>query len=526
MAATTVTASYNSIWVGEAGVAVTEYPSLQGTEKKHYDVVVIGAGIFGCTAAYLLKERGLRVALLEARKVGWGTTGHSTAKLSAQQGTVYSVIAKQRGKETAKSYYDMNMAGIGMVETLSQKLKVDCGFERRSHTAWASEPDQIPKVQAEYDTCRDIGIDCHLVTDEKELAKELPPSLHAKAAVRFDQQAQFNSYQYCIGLCQHIFGDGSDVYENTRVLSVTDDSPEGPHEISLVDGEAKIATDHVVMATHLPISDKSMHFKQVEPSRAFCVAVRVADGSSTLHNMFINVDAPLRSLRTCENDSVVVVCGEGFKQGEVTATEDCYKDLEDWARTHFMVTEVTSRWSAMDYYSKDHVPFIGYLHRDTRSIYTATGFSKWGLAAGVTGGSIIADLIQKKECRFMEAVDACRWDQQWWKDLASHVSSGGTQQTTGNKHKRPVTPPLISQLKPGQGGVVRAGEKEVGAYRDVKGEYHVVEPKCTHRGCPVVFNEGDVVWDCTCHGSCFDIDGGVVHGPAVQPLCQLKDLKW
>lgn len=37
------------------------------------------------------------------------------------------------------------------------------------------------------------------------------------------------------------------------------------------------------------------------------------------------------------------------------------------------VTEVVTRWSAMDYMSADHVPYMGYLFNGTNSMYTATG---------------------------------------------------------------------------------------------------------------------------------------------------------
>jgi len=43
---------------------------------------------------------------------------------------------------------------------------------------------------------------------------------------------------------------------------------------------------------------------------------------------------------------------------------------------------------------------------------------------------------------------------------------------------------------------------------------------CTHLGCEVNFEAGE--WICPCHGSRYDQDGRVVHGPAVKPLRRLK----
>lgn len=71
------------------------------TEDVSADVTVIGAGITGITAAYLLAKEGMKVALLEAGKVIGGTTGFTTAKISSQHGLIYQDLIKQHGLEKA-----------------------------------------------------------------------------------------------------------------------------------------------------------------------------------------------------------------------------------------------------------------------------------------------------------------------------------------------------------------------------------------------------------------------------------------
>ncbi|NGZ99742.1 FAD-dependent oxidoreductase [Nocardioides sp. W3-2-3] len=57
------------------------------TGRASYDVVVVGAGIAGLLTGLLLARGGRSVAVLEARRVGDGTTGHTTGKVSLLQGT-------------------------------------------------------------------------------------------------------------------------------------------------------------------------------------------------------------------------------------------------------------------------------------------------------------------------------------------------------------------------------------------------------------------------------------------------------
>jgi Rieske Fe-S protein len=70
----------------------------------------------------------------------------------------------------------------------------------------------------------------------------------------------------------------------------------------------------------------------------------------------------------------------------------------------------------------------------------------------------------------------------------------------------------------GEGAIVeRAGEK-LAVWRDDTGVLYAVSADCTHKGCTVTWNNADRTWDCPCHGSIFQANGEVIHGPARQPL--------
>ncbi len=79
-------------------------------------------------------------------------------------------------------------------------------------------------------------------------------------------------------------------------------------------------------------------------------------------------------------------------------------------------------------------------------------------------------------------------------------------------------PSDLDSVEHDSGDVVELDGQLVAVHRDGSGTLHAVSARCTHMGCTVEWNAAERTWDCPCHGSRFDTDGGVLDGPATQPL--------
>jgi Rieske Fe-S protein len=129
---------------------------------------------------------------------------------------------------------------------------------------------------------------------------------------------------------------------------------------------------------------------------------------------------------------------------------------------------------------------------------------------------IIADLATGKENRWLETFDATRVKPiagapEFVKEnlsVAAHLVGG----YLGSKAKS------YDELKPGEAAILKVDGDNVAAFRDEGGALHAVSAVCTHMGCLVGWNDTDRTWDCPCHGSRFELDGEVIHGPATKPL--------
>jgi Rieske Fe-S protein len=92
------------------------------------------------------------------------------------------------------------------------------------------------------------------------------------------------------------------------------------------------------------------------------------------------------------------------------------------------------------------------------------------------------------------------------------------------KFDAPTTPNTAFIMANG-GGDNAAGELAFGGFavRDTAGKAHVFAINCSHLGCSIALNSNANTFDCPCHGSRFNLDGTVHHGPAAFPL---SDLSW
>jgi len=66
--------------------------------------------------------------------------------------------------------------------------------------------------------------------------------------------------------------------------------------------------------------------------------------------------------------------------------------------------------------------------------------------------------------------------------------------------------------------VVKVKDRQLLLIRDGAASIRAFNPACSHRQCVVAYSAGEKKIKCPCHGSLFDLNGQVVHGPASQPL--------
>jgi glycine/D-amino acid oxidase-like deaminating enzyme/nitrite reductase/ring-hydroxylating ferredoxin subunit len=467
----------------------TSYATLKQSEKT--DVAIVGAGIVGLTAAYLLTRAGLSVTVLEARKIGRQVTGRSTAKVTAQHTLIYRYLIDKFGVDHAQLYADANRGGVEQIGSWVDKLGIDCDFEPKDAYVYTGNSSRREELEAEAEAARSLGF-------KADLLPRAPLPFDTVGALRFRDQAQFNPVQYLVGLGAAITAAGGRIFENTRVTKV-----DSANRWRVEAGRSHLQAEHVIVATNFPIAGPISYDRTARPRCHIVIAFRMASGAA-IDGMFIGIDEPTHSLRMGRDRDgpLLVVLGPSFQTGHDGDVAERFRNLDKWVRINFQVGEAAWHWANEDYDTPDRVPFVGApSQKKSPGLYVATGFNGWGISNGTAAGMLIADQIRERANPWTKLFDPTR-------RVRKDFNKGGNSQSLIK----------LKDIRPGESGVVKLGKAHVAVRKTASRSLHALSASCTHQGCIVTWNNADKTWDCPCHGSTFSAGGNVIHGPAIEPL--------
>jgi glycine/D-amino acid oxidase-like deaminating enzyme/nitrite reductase/ring-hydroxylating ferredoxin subunit len=496
-------------WIDSA--PLKRFPRLE--KNLSVDFIVVGAGITGITAAYLLKETGLTVALVERERLASMDTGHTTAHLTCITDVELQELARNFGDDHAQAAWDAGTAAVNEIERIVQDQEIQCEFTRVPayvHVFGDSfSQKEISQLKKEARLGAKLGFDASYL--------ESVPYFNVPA-IRYPNQAKFHPRKYLCVLAGKLSGKGSHVFEKSEATEF--DAKKRRVKVN----RNWISFDRVVMATNNPLvglaslTGATLLQTKLSLYTSYALGAKVQP-ETVPEALFWDTRDPYDYLRIDRHRGYdyIVYGGEDHKTGQEKATEQPYVRLRARLKKIIPTADVDHRWSGQVICTPDGLPYIG---ENAERQFVATGYCGNGITFGTVAAIMARDWAtgRKNPWSDLFAVDRKKLKGATWNYLRENKDY--PYYMVKDRLTRPQAD-SVRELERGDGMIIGSRAKKVAAFRDRDGKVHKLSPVCPHLGCHVKWNSAESTWDCPCHGSRFKPTGEVIAGPAEEALSAL-----
>jgi gamma-glutamylputrescine oxidase len=368
------------------------YPELG--EVIYTDVCVVGGGLAGLNTALGLLERGKSVALVEAKRIGWGGSGRNAGFVAKGYAADEASLLKKLGLAKAKRLITMTQNARKLIRRRIEDLHIDCGplIEGVLTVSWKDNPQDVKSYIAETNANFDTGFEFW----PRDKVRE-----HCKTDKYFDgvfspQDYQFHPLRYVHGIARVIAQKGGRLFENSPALSVTKDG--GGWTVKTAKGTIK--AQHVVLccSIYLEALDRKLANASF-PVQTYIMVTKPVD-DELLKNS-INTRHAVSDTRFCSDyyrrlDGNRILWGgrvalwanpsdiSGMMMQDMTKV---YPQLKGHVQPEF-------QWSGLLCYAPHKMPQLGQIEP---GYWYNTGFGGHGLSPTTVGGELIAAAIAEDD---------------------------------------------------------------------------------------------------------------------------------
>ncbi|HEX3914195.1 MAG TPA: FAD-binding oxidoreductase [Steroidobacteraceae bacterium] len=217
----------------------TPRPALRG--ETRVDVAVLGGGIAGCSAALHLAQRGYRVALLEARGIGYGASGRSGGQTIFGLAAGQQKLEREVGREQARRLFDLSIEALDLTQALIREHAIDCDYHP-NHVHVAVKPRHVDALrQWQRELYEDYGYQ-----SVRYLSRDaLQAHVHAErylAGMLDPRSGHLQPLKYTQGVARAAETAGAVLYENSEVLRY-----ENGREVQVHTAQGTVRCAHLVL---------------------------------------------------------------------------------------------------------------------------------------------------------------------------------------------------------------------------------------------------------------------------------------
>ncbi|MFC6979522.1 NAD(P)/FAD-dependent oxidoreductase [Microbulbifer taiwanensis] len=371
------------------------YPVLEGSVEA--DVCVIGAGYTGLSSALHLAERGYKVVVLEAERVGWGASGRNGGHVGVGQRKGQEDLEKMLGLDTAKQLWDMGVEAVQLVEDLIRKHDIQCDLKRgimhlaakRSRNADLREEAELLRDRYGYEEIRYAEEDevRSLVGSERYFGAQIDSgSLH------------LHPLNFALGLAAAAAAAGVEFFEYSRVTRYSGGSP---CVVETAKGEVKARNVVLACNGYLGNLEPRMAGK-IMPINNFVLATEplpdalakelIANDYALQDTLFV-----IDYWKLSGDNRLIFGGGENY-------TSRFPQDIRSFVRKYMLRvypqladTRIEYGWGGTLAITMNRMPHLGRLEPN---VFYSQGYSGHGVPTATFAGKLIAEVVSGTEERF------------------------------------------------------------------------------------------------------------------------------
>jgi gamma-glutamylputrescine oxidase len=360
-------------------------PALKGNHRC--DVVIIGGGFTGVSAALACAEKGLSVILLEAETIGFGASGRNGGQLIPGLRWTMSEIEGAFGQERAQAIFDLCWQSPSRVEARIAQHGINCDLTPgHLEAAWTPADFDAMLREADFLATR-YGYETQAIR-KADMGNHIASPLY-HGGIYDPHGGHFHPLNYTIGLANAALAAGVQIFEHSPATSVTNH----PGGVQIRSGESVITATHALLATDAWMQDVAPALgRNTVPIMNYNIATApLPDAASLLPSNAAVADSRfvLNYFRLSADGRMLFGGGEKYVQTPPA-------DIGGFVRKHMAEVfptladaQIEYAWGGAVAVTMNRLPDIG----RNGNIFHAHGFSGHGALVTTLAGELVAEAI-------------------------------------------------------------------------------------------------------------------------------------
>jgi gamma-glutamylputrescine oxidase len=359
--------------------------------NKETDVVVLGGGMAGLTAAHAFAQKGKKVILLEANYCGAGASGKSSGFIEPNGEISLSEFVSRYGTEGAQTIWEsIQKHGVDYIRNNIKQYHLDCDYMEQDSLEVASSEKDVADIIKEAENLARFGYATNFIAK-----KDIPHVLGSQryyGGVTYPNSFGISAYKYCQAMKDVLIAQGVEMYEETPALTIQE------HLVTTL--HATVKAQYIIVCTDRFTPNLGKLTKKIYHVQNFLLI------SESLTPDVIQQLFPQKKLMIWDTELIYnfyritgdrLLVGGGSLFNLYNKTESyhstyMYKKLTRYIKNTFpnVTIQFEQMWPGLIGVSKDIAPLAG-PDKDAQSIYYIAGAA--GLPFAAMLGNYCADYM-------------------------------------------------------------------------------------------------------------------------------------